>query len=303
MTTSSVISDGNNIARIYNGANKLSFNGQPTQAIIGCIKQAREQKIRAPGARNTWLWDGRAQWRYDIHPGYKATRNLPDPRRDADRASFQAQFNHIKRSLSLLGIGQMTASAHEADDLAGIMVGAAKQKDPLAEIELVSGDGDWVQLVRDGVVVRHPTEPSKFYTLSNLMNQTGYRTPYGYLEGKCLHGDSSDDVPGVGGIGEKGAPEFIAEFGGVRQFWNAVDSGAFVPRLKKHKNLASPEGRAAFGRNLRLMQLIRPHKPAPGETTYDPGKFDREAFREFCQEFSFLSITRGFDEFVAPFEK
>lgn len=300
--TDQVIVDGNNIGRKHNDAVKLSSNGIPTQAIIGCIKTARELIIRDPEAKHTWLWDGKAQWRYDIHPGYKAKRNEPDPRRDASRASFNTQRPLIWKALSLIGVGQMTAKFHEADDLAGIMVRAAKKLNPAALLKLISGDGDWIQLVMEGVSVRDISDDFKHYTLANLMEKVGYRTPYGFLEGKCLMGDGSDDIPGVGGIGEKGAPEFIAEFGSVREFWRQCREGEFKPKKKAHINLASAAGQAAFARNLKIMQLISPHKPGAGEVTYDRGNYDRDAFKAFCEEHSFLSILRGFDEFVAPFE-
>jgi len=301
--TDQVIVDGNNIGRKHNDAVKLSANGIPTQAIIGCIKTARELIIRDPEAKHTWLWDGRAQWRYDIHPGYKAKRNEPDPRRDASRASFNQQRDLIWKALSLIGVGQMTAKAHEADDLAGIMVQSAKKLNPAAEIKLISGDGDWIQLVREGVSVRDISDDFKHYRLDNLMEKVGYRTPYGFLEGKCLQGDSSDDIPGVGGLGVARAAEFIAEFGSVREFWRQARAGEIKLKKKSLINLASPEGQAAFARNLKIMQLISPHKPGPGEVTYERGQFNREAFKEFCEEFSFLSILRSFDEFVAPFKK
>lgn len=302
--TVTVLVDANNIGRKHNDAIRLTANGMQTQAIIGCIKTAREMAVTFPDAdRHIWLWDGKAQFRYDIHPGYKEKRNLPDPRRDASRQAWQPQVPFIKTALQRLGITQMLASHHEADDLAGIVVGTTKAREPLAEIHLASGDGDWIQLVRNGVTVFDPMNDAKRYTIDNLMDKVGYRTPYGFLEGKCLQGDSSDDIPGVGGIGEKGAPEFIAQFGSVRNFWKMIESGEFKPKKKAHKNLASPEGKAAFARNLCLMQLIQPRKPHPEDVTLTKGKLDIEAFRALCHEFSFLSILRNFDEFVAPFRK
>lgn len=296
-----VLVDGNNISRKHNQATKLRSGGFETQAIFGCVKTARALKVAYPGSNHIWLWDGRAQWRYDLHPDYKSKRNLPDPRRDAERASHNSQKPFLTAALEALGVGQMLCTAHEADDLGGLIVGNMKQKNPDALIELISGDGDWVQLVRKGVGVRDLNDDFKIYTVDNLMDKTGYRTPYAYLEGKCLHGDGSDDIPGVGGIGEKGAPEFLAEFGSVREFWRRVDSGEYKPKKKAHQRLASPEGRAAFGRNLRLMQLIKPIKPDPSTITYTKGKLDEAAFRAICEKFSFLSILRDFEGFVAPF--
>jgi 5'-3' exonuclease len=135
----------------------------------------------------------------------------------------------------------------------------------------------------------------------NFFDKTGYKTPFNFLEGKCLQGDSSDVVPGVGGIGEKGAPEFVAEFGSVRRFWQAVDNGAFVPTKKAHQRLASEEGRAIFRKNFRLMQLLRVQKPDPTKVQIDRGAFDKDAFQDVCFELGFASIANNVDHFTRPF--
>lgn len=293
--------DANSVGRAAHAGVKLKAGSIQTQAIFNSIKGARAMLMAAPSFPILWTWDGHAQWRYDLLPEYKSKRN-DTPEKLKDRAAYNEQKPHIIRALSALGIRQIMSEQDEADDLAGYFVSATKRKDPNAEIILTTGDEDWVQLIRDGVTWEDHRDATKRINLHNLFDMTGYRTPYLFLEGKCLTGDSSDNVPGVGGLGEKRAPEFMAEFGSVRGFWNDVNSGKFVPRLKVHKRLASSDGKAAFARNLQLMQLIKP-RPLKRELIHNyPAKFDRAEFLDICGEFAFLSILRDVDTFIRPFE-
>lgn len=295
-----LIIDGNSIGYAAHHATKLSSGDLQTQAVFGFIKTMRELRGTYRDFTIIVLWDGRAQWRFDLTPEYKSNRDN-DPKKVAVKEAYAEQRPYISRALNSLGIRQMTASSHEADDLAGLLVSRLTQM-PGNEIVLITGDQDWVQLVRPGVTWRDLRDDSRVITLDNLFNKTGYKTPYGFLEGKCLHGDSSDCISGVGGIGEKGAPEFIAEFGSVRQFWNRCDSGDFKPTKKAHIRLCSAEGRALFGRNLRMMQLLRVAPPAKSATKIEPGKFDKGAFQDLCGELAFGSILRNVDAFCNAFE-
>lgn len=293
--------DGNSIGRAAHAGVKLKAGGIFTQAIFNTVKGARAWLMSAPEHQPLVLWDGRAQWRYDLHPEYKSKRN-DTPEKVKDKAEYQEQVPHIHRALSALGIRQMESAIDEADDLAGYFVSATMKKDPNSEIILTTGDEDWIQLIRQGVTWEDHRDASKRVNLANLFEFSGFRTPYAFLEGKCLRGDSSDVIPGVGGLGEKKCPEFMAEFGSVREFWRKVDSGEFVPRYAAHKRLASPEGRRAFARNLQLMQLIKPRPLDKTQITVYPAKFDKKEFMEICGEFSFLSILRDVETFIRPFE-
>lgn len=293
--------DGNSIGYCSHHATKLSSGGMETQAIFGFIKTMRELRQEYPGHKPMVLWDGKAQWRYDIHPEYKSNRT-DDPKKVKVKEAYVAQRPYIARALDALGVRQLTAATHEADDLAGYFVSELTKKGGTDEIVLITGDRDWIQLVRKGVVWRDLRSDDRVVTTKTLMDKTGFISPFTFLEGKCLQGDTSDCIPGVGGIGEKGAPEFLAEFGSVRNFWTQVDSGTFDPVKKAHIRLASEEGRRAFGRNFRLMQLLRVPAPKRSDMDLRLGKFDKEKFAEVCEELAFVSILRTLDHFVQPFK-
>lgn len=292
--------DGNSIGYACQYGTKLSIGGQETQAVFGFVKVMRELRVQYPEHTPIVLWDGRATWRYDIHPDYKSNRN-DDPKKVAIKASYESQVPFIRDAIEALGLRQMRVTTHEADDMAGYMVSELMRK-PDTEIVLISGDGDWIQLVRPGVTWRDMRDDAKIVHMQNLFEKTGYKTPLAYLEGKCLTGDSSDVISGVGGIGEKGAPEFLAEFGSVRNFWKMCEAGTFTPKKKAHLNLYQGEGRQLFGRNLKLMQLIKVPKPDPANVEVRKGQFNKERFQEICEELGFASILRQMDVFTRKFE-
>lgn len=295
-----ILVDGNSIGYAAHYAVKLTAGGMETQAVFGFIKTMRELRVTYPDHKLMVLWDGRAQWRFDLNPDYKSNRDS-DPKKLKVKEAYVAQRPYIARALNALGVRQMTVATHEADDMAGYLVAQLSQK-PENEVVMISGDRDWIQLVRPNVIWRDLRDDTRIVTIDNLMDKTGYPTPYAYLEGKCLQGDSSDCISGVGGIGEKGAPEFIAEFGSVRKFWQRCDSGDFKPTKKAHLRLCSAEGRMIFGRNLRMMQLLKVATPAKDVVDIDPGRFDDEKFGELCEELAFSSILRNQGTFTKIFK-
>jgi 5'-3' exonuclease len=331
-----IIIDGNSVGHAAHRGTKLRSGDLETQAIYGTIHTARDIRRTHPGATLLWLWDGRAQWRFDMHPPYKSNRDN-DAKKKAERESYKQQRPYISRALEHLGIRQVTAMKHEADDMAGYFV-AELTKKPENEILLITGDEDWAQLVRRNVTWQDHRDQDKRITLSNFMDMTGFPTPYAFLEGKALQGDTSDVIGGVGGIGEGGAPEFIAEFGSVREFWRRCESGEYVPKskalrslycgrseftkdewkarflappgadakaadkaLKKHMDAYPGQGRLIFPRNLRLMQLLKVEKPQKEDMRVVMGKFDLEKFTAVCEELAFRSITKDANAWARAF--
>ncbi|PLC44481.1 5'-3' exonuclease [Ralstonia pickettii] len=293
--------DGNSIGYACHSGTKLTAGGMQTQAVFGFVRVMRELRREYPKHTPMVLWDGRAEWRFQLHPLYKSNRDN-DPKKVAMKEAYAQQRPYIARALKHLGVRQVTALKHEADDMAGYFV-AELTKNPDNEIVLITGDEDWIQLVRRNVTWRDMRNDDKKVSLANLFDKTGYKTPYAFLEGKCLQGDTSDVISGVGKIGEKGAPEFLAEFGSVREFWRRVDAGEFKPKYVAHKNLASPEGRKIFARNLKLMQLLKVHKPAKEDMRVEIGKVDDDAFQALCEELAFASILKNVPLFTSIFKQ
>jgi 5'-3' exonuclease len=331
--------DANSIFYASQHATKLNSGDMQTQAVFGALKTARELRVLYPNFSQIWCHDSRATWRFELHPGYKSGRS-DTPDKVAAKAALEEQRPYIKRAFSALGLRQITVDGYEADDTIGYL-SAQLAATPGSQVGIISGDQDLCQLVKPNVFWRDMRDDSKIITHVTLMNKTGFPTPYSFLEGKCLTGDSSDKIPGVGGIGDTGAPEFIAEFGSVREFWRRCDAGEFIPTKKSHLSLwkgVSPhtkeewvaqqvltcemrteketakltkqwadqwlgQGRKIFARNFRLMQLLRVPKPDKEKVKVVSGGFNDDKFTEVCEELSFMSILRHQENFTKPFKE
>lgn len=334
-----VLIDANSIGRAAHAATKLTVGRFQTQAIYNFLRTMSAVGREYRGWNLLVLWDGRADHRYAIYPDYKGKRKdaLADPEKAADRAAYDAQVPFIKKSLEHLAIPQMTNSALEADDLAGYFVPRLTAH---GHVQLITGDSDWLQLVNERCSWFDPRNDGKRVTHQDFFQQTGFFSPREYLEGKALIGDTSDSITPAGGIGEKGAPEFMAQFRSMAEFWRQCDAGEFVPRLKAHKRLwqgtspytkegwearfqSDPEwdekelkraqkkhmdawpgqARANWTRNMRLMNLLEQPHPDPTKTTIVQGALNEEAFQTLCDRLVFASIRREYGQFIEPFRE
>lgn len=328
MSTTLLI-DGNSIGHANHNMAKLTVGAAEVQAIFGFLKSMRAMHDRFHDIVPIVLWDGRAQWRYDLYPGYKGKRQEDrekDPKKMKDKENYEKQVPIIKKALSSLGVRQMMHPEREADDLPGILI----NKMPDKKIVLVTGDQDWLQLIGPNVTW---FDPIRDYTVTpaNLLEFSGYLTPRAFLQGKALQGDTSDSISPVGGIGEKGARELLARFGSVEKFWKHCDEGgdpgskanrslwkgrcpldkgewlAAFPGDKDDKKglmkyIASWEGqgRLLFERNMQLMNLLGVPEPASG-LKIDRGEYNPDVFQALCERLAFASIIRGWQHFTLPF--
>ena len=299
--------DGNHVGHAVNSMRPMNVGEQPTQAIYGFVRSLRPsvsmyQSLMTPMV----LWDGRS-WRYDHFTPYKASRGKvavtkSDLVAQKARDEYALQVAHIKEAIRLLGICQIQAANLEADDLAGLMV---KRYQGQRRVLLVTGDKDWIQLVGPGVAWFDPIRDQKI-TNSNIEEKLGVKTGEAWLDVKCLMGDTSDEIPGVGGIGEKGAIELVNAFGSVSSFTNGVLMKIIDPNTlhKKFKDLALDEDKhIAFARNRVLMDLRGSIVPKPKDFVRTHQPIDKEGFRDFCKRFLFSSILKEFDSWIEVFER
>lgn len=287
---------------------RLTVADREVQAIFGSIKSVRRY-VKEHNARPLMLWDGKAKWRYDLFPEYKAKRGKePDPKVQHMRECFRDQREDIKRGLGLLGVPSLYAEDFEADDLAGHLVKVYTKQGH--EIVMITGDHDWKQLISDNCSwVNH--KDGRMVHGVTFTEDTGYMNPVAFVQGKALAGDSSDEIPGVGRIGEKSAPDLLAQYGDVRTMIQRiradVEAGRKVSKALRDFATGEPSPKEphmtrieVFKRNVKLMNLLTGPEPK-GVQVLNRNAMDLEGFREFCREFSFQSILADFDEFTAPF--
>lgn len=149
-------------------------------------------------------------FRHKMYEAYKGTRHaMPEELRE--------QVPVMKEVLSAMGIPILTKEGFEADDILGTIAGRAEKEGLLATI--VSGDRDMLQLATDKVKIRMPkTKGGKTsiedYYAKDVM-EVYQVTPRQIIELKALMGDSSDNIPGLPGVGEKTATKIITAFGTI----------------------------------------------------------------------------------------
>lgn len=298
-----IIVDGNAMGHAHNNATRLSVGKFQTQAIYGYARMLRDLAEKYKGAKILVLWDGKAKFRYDLLPEYKAQRAEAlkvDPKKQADRDAYNAQIPYIRKMIEMTGISQMMNEDLEADDLAGYFVSEFAPSG--REIILITGDGDWKQLVAPNVKWHDPRSEGKWVTHENFHESTGFFTTDEFLQGKALIGDTSDNIKGVDKIGKVYAVEILARFKSVEEFFRQVDTGELVPKLVIHKNLASEQGRAIYRRNMTLMDLKNAQKPQPSATKITPGKYNEQGLKAMFERLAFQSILGHWDIWVAPFK-
>ena len=327
--TTRLIIDGNSLGYANHNAAKLNVGELQTQAIFGVLKSIKHLQEDYPHATPLVLWDGEAKWRKEIYPDYKANRVPKNEVARLHKEAYKTQMPFIRKSLQLLGVRQIFALGAEADDLAGIF---SKRYSAAGEnVVVVTGDQDWLQMVNEYVTWFDPIRDNKV-TLANFLDFTAYFTTEAFLDGKALMGDGSDNISPVGGIGEKGAPEFLAEFKSVDAFYQAVEEGRFVPKKKahimlcgtspftkgeweaqfegdresaaalaKHMNKWPGQGRIIFERNRKLMNLLAVPNPPKDDVRIIHPTPNKEAFKMLCEKLYFASILREFDQFTSVF--
>lgn len=287
---------------------KLTVGDREIQSIFGSIRSVRRY-VNELKARPLMLWDGKAKWRYELFPNYKAKRGKePDPRVQHMRKCFRECRDDIKRGLGLLGVPSIYAEDFEADDLAGHLVKTYSNQGH--EVFMITGDHDWKQLIKENVTwVNH--KDGRMVHAVTFAENTGYLTPVAFVQGKALHGDNSDEIPGVGRIGEKSAPEILAQYGDVKNFITRiradVEAKRKVPKAYRDFAMGEPSPKEpdltrieVFKRNVKLMNLLSGPSPENVQVLYR-NSLDLDGFREFCREFAFNSILNDFDAFIEPF--
>ena len=279
--------DGNNIgyASMYVPAlSKLSHNGMQTGGIMGLAQSVMRIVKLFPGAVPVVLWDGHAAWRKDLCPEYKENRkDTPEKRAVAD--AWRQQQPWASALLMQMGVTQMRSHDAEADDLAGrlCMDRSALEEYGVGHVTMVSGDTDWWQAISENVDWFTPIT-DKNMTLEMLDTDAAKDGPYlgpdEYLLAKAIAGDSSDNIPGVPGVGIATAAKLLRLHGGLEGIQQAVDSGT----AKDKKSLAVASMLETIVRN-RLIMDWKMSPSAKESASILRLSFDAEECRALCAEF------------------
>ncbi len=233
-------------------------------------------------------------FRHEKFAAYKATRQkAPD--------ELRSQFGRVREVVQALEIPIFEQAGFEADDIIGSL---AKQVTASKELDvyIVTGDRDSLQLVDDHIKIhmlkwRPGGRETVTYDPARLKEDTGL-TPEEFVEYKALLGDTSDNIPGVPGVGEKTAKALVAEYGALEKLYEVVDSspptGSADPaahpliKPKVRENLAANREQAFLSRELSRIVIDIPLEVDLAKCVVH--QFDLERATAFFGDLEFTSL-------------
>ncbi len=222
-----LVLDGNSILnRAFYGIKLLTTkNGEYTNAIYGFLTMMSKILADTTPDSVAIAFDLKAPtFRHKKYDGYKANRHgMP--------SELATQLPIIKEILQLLGYKLIECAGFEADDILGTL--ARECENTNNECILATGDRDSLQLVSQNVKVRLITTKSVVtYDEDKILEEYGV-TPNQLIDIKAIQGDTSDNIPGVKGIGQKGASELITKFGNLDYIYENLDTIDIKPAMRK----------------------------------------------------------------------
>lgn len=246
-----VIIDGNSLLNraFYALPPMTNSKGQPTGAIYGfttmLFKIFNEIKPNYIGA----AFDRKAPtFRHIAYKDYKAGRKkMPD--------ELGAQFEPVKELLRAFNIGIYEIDGYEADDIIGTIT--KRYESPELEVVIFTGDRDALQLVSPYtkvMITKKGITETETYDL-NYLKEKYNLNPKGIIDLKGLMGDSSDNIPGVPGVGEKTALKLLSQFGTLENVFENIDN---ISGKKLNENLRENKETAYFSKKLATINVNVP---------------------------------------------
>src|SRR5215208_1206700 len=187
--------------------------GENTSAVWGISSFLQRLLEKHKPDYLAWVHDSGLSFRHETYPAYKATREKLTEELQAD---FDRGMERICQLLDAYRIPIVSLRGYEADDVIGTL--ASKGLEAKVNVVIVSGDKDFQQCVKPGVWLLNPGRggpagvEEHWVGMENAMERLGV-PPHHVTDYLALVGDSSDNVPGVKGIGEKTARDLVTEFG------------------------------------------------------------------------------------------
>jgi DNA polymerase-1 len=304
MKVDTIIFDGSHAAHRISAATPPLNNskGVRVEVVFGLLRLLSSVIRANPASKCTVVWDGTGckDIRRAIFPGYK--------QRDADKddgTKERIQSMHEQLRLFWEQFGQFLpihwASSHkfEADDI--IAMAARQEARSDHSVLVVSGDKDLLQIVSNDITVYSPFG-DKYCTLDNFAEYTGgFPTPLSWLYAKCLMGDSSDKVPGIGGVQDKTALKILQavnwEIGPLKYGHCPGITGKLMERIKH------PDTWAAIARNYKLMSLCGPIHHCASNSSIDikEGVMNGKQLQMNLAKNQFATLLASFTIFINPF--
>ena len=264
-------------------------HGVHTNAIHGfAMMLVKLLKEHAPTQIVIAFDKSRTTFRTALYPDYKGTR-------DKTPEELIAQIPLLKELAACLGIPFVELDDYEADDIIGTLGTQAAAAGAAAIV--VTGDRDALQLIRPGLDVlltKKGISETRRYDTAAFEEEYGF-APLRLIDLKGLMGDSSDNIPGVPGIGPKTATKLLLSYGTIE---SVLDHAGEIAGKKLSASLLEYRDQALLSKELATIKCDVP------ELRYTAEGFrmqpDRGALEAFCRTYELRSVWRSLSEFLAP---
>ena len=261
-------------------------DGLPTGAVSGFCNMLNKLLQDSKSADNNLkpthfavIFDSaRKNFRNDIYPDYKANRSdAPD--------DLIPQFEYIRKSVIAFNLPSVELINYEADDLIATYTEQALIKG--GKVTIVSSDKDFMQLYKKDVRIYDPMK-NKFITPEDINNKFGVE-PKKVIDVQALAGDSSDNVPGVPGIGIKTAAELINQYGTLEELLKKAHE---IKQNKRRETIIKNKSKAIISKKLVTLKKDVPVKEKLNEFILK--EIDKDKLYNYLREMEFnrlLSLT------------
>ena len=217
-----VLVDGNNLlfrsyyATAYSGNIMRNKDGFPTNGIYGFVNMINKIIAEEKPEYMMVAFDIGKTFRHEKYADYKGGRN-------ATPEDLKIQFPVAKKILTAMGIKYLECDGYEADDIIGT-ISMWCEKDDDYEALIVSSDKDLLQLISDETTVKLLKTKDYIWMDKKTFIDTYGFDPIHMIDLKALMGDSSDNIPGVKGIGEKGAIKLVSEYQTLDNIYDNINN-------------------------------------------------------------------------------
>jgi DNA polymerase-1 len=256
-----------------------SSAGEPTNAVLGFTNMLNKVIREEQPDHLVIVFDARGKsFRHERFPEYKAGR-------DAQPEDLSVQFPLVRKVIAAYNLPTLEIPGVEADDVIATLVRAAPGD---AEVRVVSTDKDLMQLVDDKVTLLDGMKDRRFGP-AEVEERMGV-PPEKVLDTRALVGDPSDNIPGVKGIGAKGAAKLILEFGDLE---NLLDNAAQVKAKRAREALLENAEVARLSKDL---AMLKTDVELPcGFDEFEIGAPDQAVLRELFTELGFTRLLDSLD--------
>lgn len=279
-----LVVDGNSILnRAFYGIRLLTNkNGLYTNAVYGMVTILSRHLEQLKPDYCAVAFDLKAPtFRHKMYDGYKANRKgMPE--------ELAVQLPYAKECMASMGMKVITCEGYEADDVLGTLAASFGSNE--LDVYILTGDRDSLQLIDEHVsVLLVKTKDTILFTPEVFQTEYGI-TPDHFVEVKALMGDSSDNIPGVMGIGEKTALKLISEYGTVKDLYDCLENAKLSEGTKK--KLA--EGKEMAELSLELARICVDSPIDRSKETYEYHGPDELSLRKLFLELDFTGLIKKF---------